>query len=167
MNEKDRHIGCLIGLAVGDALGTPLEFKRPGVFKPIKDMVGGGPFGLKPGEWTDDTSMAFCLAESLIECRRFDPADQIRRYLKWYREGYLCSNGRCFDIGNTVRQALTRFERTGDPFSGSTDPQSAGNGSIMCLGPVPMFYSSDPLKAIETSGESSRTTHGAVAAVDA
>jgi len=130
-------------------------------------MVGGGPFRLKPGEWTDDTSMALCLGESLIQCKRFDPADQMKRYLKWYREGYLSSNGRCFDIGNTVRQALTRFERTGDPFSGPTDPQSAGNGSIMRLGPVPMFYASDPLQAIEKSAASSRTTHGAVAAVDA
>ncbi|MGD0624981.1 MAG: ADP-ribosylglycohydrolase family protein [Thermodesulfobacteriota bacterium] len=164
---KDRYTGCLIGLAVGDALGTTLEFKRPGTFKPIKDMVGGGPFGLKPGEWTDDTSMALCLAESLIECKSFDPKDQMKRYLKWYREGYLSSNGRCFDIGNTVRQALTRFEKTGDPFSGSTDPQSAGNGSIMRLAPVPMFYPGDSLQAIEKSGESSRTTHGAVAAVDA
>jgi ADP-ribosylglycohydrolase len=111
--------------------------------------------------------MALCLAESLIECKGFDPADQMKRYLKWYREGYLSSNGTCFDIGNTVRQALTRFERTVDPFSGSTDPQSGGNGSIMRLAPVPMFYARDPLQAIEKSGESSRTTHGAVAAVDA
>ena len=165
--DRNRFRGCLIGLAVGDALGMTLEFKRPGAFKPIKDMVGGGLFRLKPGEWTDDTSMALCLGESLIQCKRFDPADQMKRYLKWYREGYLSSYGRCFDIGNTVRQALTRFERTGDPFSGPTDPQSAGNGSIMRLGPVPMFYASDPLQAIEKSAASSRTTHGAVAAVDA
>jgi ADP-ribosyl-[dinitrogen reductase] hydrolase len=165
--ERDRYRGCLIGLAVGDALGTTLEFKRPGSFKPIKDMIGGGPFGLKPGEWTDDTSMALCLAESLMESKGFDPADQMKRYLKWHRDGYLSSNGRCFDIGNTVRQALTRLERAGDPFSSSTDPQSAGNGSIMRLAPVPMFYTSDSLQAIEKSGESSRTTHGAVAAMDA
>lgn len=136
--EKYRYTGCLIGLAVGDALGTTLEFKRPGIFKPIKDMVGGGPFGVKPGEWTDDTFMALCLSESLIESKGFDPKDQLRRYLKWYREGHLSSNGRCFDIGNTVREALVRFERTGEPFSASTDPYSAGNGSIMRLAPVPM-----------------------------
>lgn len=164
--ERDRYRGCLIGLAGGDALGTSLEFKSPGTFKTIKDMVGGGPFSLKPGEWTDDTSMALCLAESLIESKGFDPKDQMRRYLKWYREGCLSSNGRCFDIGNTVRQALDRFERTEDPFSGSTNPQSAGNGSIMRLAPVPMFYARDPLQAIERSGESSRSTPGAIAAVD-
>ena len=165
--EKDRYLGCLIGLAVGDALGTTLEFKRPGSFKPIKDMVGGGPFSLKPGEWTDDTSMALCLAESIIECRGFDPADQMRRYLKWYRKGHLSSNGRCFDIGNTVSDALVKFERTGESFSGSTNPFSAGNGSIMRLAPMPMFFAGNPLEAIEKSGESSRTTHGATAAVDA
>lgn len=130
-------------------------------------MVGGGPFGLKPGEWTDDTSMALCLAESLIECKGFNPADQMKRYLKWYREGYLSSNGRCFDIGRTVCDALVRFERTGEPFSGSTDPYSAGNGSIMRLAPVPMFYAGNHLEAIEKSGESSRTTHGATVTIDA
>jgi ADP-ribosylglycohydrolase len=57
MNNLDRYRGCLLGLAVGDALGTTLEFKRPGTFKPISDMVGRGPFDLKPGQWTDDTSM--------------------------------------------------------------------------------------------------------------
>ena len=165
--ERDRYRGCLIGLAVGDALGTTLEFKRPGTFKPIKDMVGGGPFGLNPGEWTDDTSMALCLAESLIECKGFDPADQMKRYLKWYREGYLSSNGRFIDIGNTVRDALVSFERTEEPFSGPTDPYSAGNGSIMRLAPVPMFYAGNPQEAIEKSGESSRTTHGTPAAIDA
>ena len=149
--DRNRFRGCLIGLAVGDALGMTLEFKRPGAFKPIKDMVGGGLFRLKPGEWTDDISMALCIAESLIECKGFDPADQMRRYLRWYREGYLSSNGRCFDIGNTVRQALTRFERIGEPFSGFTDSQSAGNGSIMRLAPVPVYYASDPLRAIEKS----------------
>jgi ADP-ribosyl-[dinitrogen reductase] hydrolase len=85
MNRLDRYKGCLLGLATGDALGTTLEFKSPGTFTPIDDMVGGGPFGLDPGEWTDDTSMALCLAESLIECKGFDPVDQMERYLMWYR----------------------------------------------------------------------------------
>lgn len=156
-----------MGLAVGDALGTTLEFRPPGSFRPITDMVGGGPFQLEPGQWTDDTSMALCLAESLIECRGFDPADQMVRYLRWYSEGHWSSTGRCFDIGNTVRSALRQFEKTHRPFCGPTDPHSAGNGSIMRLAPVPMFYAQDPLKAIELSGESSKTTHGARTCVDA
>jgi len=156
-----------MGLATGDALGTTLEFQPPGSFVPIHDMIGGGPFGLEPGQWTDDTSMALCLAESLLECSGFDPVDQLERYCRWYREGYLSSTGRCFDIGNTVREALARFERTREPYCGSTDPWSAGNGSIMRLAPVPLFYAEDPEEAVEKAGESSRTTHGAEEAVDA
>jgi ADP-ribosyl-[dinitrogen reductase] hydrolase len=164
---RDRVRGCLLGLAVGDALGTTLEFRRPGTFAPITDMVGGGPFGLNPGEWTDDASMALCLAESLLERRGFDPVDQLTRYVRWWRQGHLSSNGRCFDIGNTVRDALRRFEETAAPFCGSTDPGTAGNGSLMRLAPVPLYYRRDRARAVEMSGESSRTTHGAAEAVDA
>jgi len=163
----DRYRGCLLGLATGDALGTALEFTTPGSFTPVDDMVGGGPFGLRPGEWTDDTSMALCLTESLIERNGFDPVDQLLRYDRWYRDGHLSHNGRCFDIGNTVRSALQRFEATGSPYCGSTDQQSAGNGSIMRLAPVPLYFARQPRMAIEKSGESSRTTHGAALCVDA
>ncbi|MBI5568201.1 MAG: ADP-ribosylglycohydrolase family protein [Chloroflexi bacterium] len=142
---RDRFVGCLLGLAVGDALGTTLEFKSPGTFAPIDDMVGGGPFDLKPGEWTDDTSMALCVAESLIERPAFDPIDQLERYVRWWREGYLSSNGVCFDTGSTVRSALTRFKQTHDPYCDSTDPNTAGNGSLMRLAPVPMRYAKDPI----------------------
>jgi len=103
---RDRFRGCLLGLAVGDAVGTTLEFKSPGSFKPISDMFGGGPFRLNPGEWTDDTLMALCLATSLVEKNGFDPKDQMDRYCRWWKEGYLSSNGKCFDIGNTVAAAL-------------------------------------------------------------
>ena len=120
-----------MGLATGDAVGTTLEFKRPGSFEPLSDMVGGGPFDLRPGEWTDDTSMALCLAESLSECGGFDPADQMDRYVRWQRDGHLSSTGACFDIGATTLASLTRYRRTGDPLAGVADPHSAGNGSLM------------------------------------
>jgi ADP-ribosylglycohydrolase len=167
MGQVERYRGCLLGLAVGDALGTTLEFQPPGSFTPIQEMIGGGPFHLAPGQWTDDTSMALCLAESLIARQGFDPIDQLARYLRWYHEGHLSSTGRCFDIGHTVRAALVQFARTREPYCGSTDPQSAGNGSLMRLAPVPLAYVRKPKEAIERSGESSRTTHGAPAAVDA
>jgi ADP-ribosyl-[dinitrogen reductase] hydrolase len=163
----DRFLGCLYGLAAGDAVGTTLEFKSPGSFTPIDDMVGGGPFHLKPGQWTDDTSMALCLAESLIERGEFNPADQLERYVRWYRDGHMSSTGHCFDIGNATANALRRFERTRAPYSGSEDPNTAGNGSLMRLAPVPMAYAFDPVRATELAGESSRTTHAARAAVDA
>lgn len=163
----DRYRGCWLGLAVCDALGTTLEFSSPGTFEPIDDMVGGGPFGLKAGQWTDDTSMAICLAESLFECGGFDAADQMRRYVRWYREGYHSSTGRCFDIGNATRAALHRFECDGEPYAGSTDPHSAGNGSIMRLCPVPMFYAARLGSFMSAAENSSRTTHGARSCVDA
>jgi ADP-ribosyl-[dinitrogen reductase] hydrolase len=167
METIERFRCYLLGLASGDALGTSLEFKPPSSFDPINELSGGGPFGLAAGQWTDDTSMALCLAESLIESRGFDPVDQLERYLCWYQHGHLSSTGRCFDIGNTVRSTLERFQRTGEAYPGPTDPYSAGNGSLMRLAPVPMFYAQDAVLAIERSGESSRTTHGTATAVDA
>lgn len=166
-DPRERCRGALLGLACGDAVGTALEFRPPGSFTPIDDMVGGGPFRLRPGEWTDDTSMALCLADSLITRGGFDPVDQLERYVRWRRDGYLSSNGVSFDIGTTVAEALRRFVDTGDPHSGSTDPWSAGNGSLMRLAPVPLAFAADPATAVRLSGESSRTTHGATSAVDA
>lgn len=167
MDIRDRYRGALLGLAAGDALGTTLEFKPPGSFEPINDMVGGGPFRLKPGEWTDDMSMALCLAESLIENQGFDARDQMERYCKWYREGYLSSNGLCFDIGRTVERALRTFETNGNPFAGSTDPNSAGNGSLMRLAPIPMAFRGRGTELWTYAAESSATTHGAQACLDA
>lgn len=162
-----RISGCLFGLACGDAVGTTLEFKPPGSFTPISDMVGGGPFRLHPGEWTDDTSMALCLAESLVEKQGFDPKDQMQRYIRWADEGYYSVKNYCFDIGGTVSRSLRRFKQNGDPYAGSTDPNTAGNGSLMRLAPVPLAYALNPREAVVRAGESSRTTHGAQTAVDA
>lgn len=165
--EWERFAGCLFGLAAGDALGTTVEFSPPGSFTPLIDIIGGGPFRLKPGQWTDDTSMALCLAESLVERQGFDARDQMERYIHWFRSGHLSSTGVCFDIGNTTRAALLRFERTQEPLSGSTEFNSAGNGSLMRLAPVAMFYFNNPAEAIQRCGESSRTTHRTQVAVDA
>jgi ADP-ribosyl-[dinitrogen reductase] hydrolase len=130
-------------------------------------MVGGGPFHLKPGQWTDDTSMALCLATSLVEVGGFDTADQMNRYCNWYENGYLSSTGTCFDIGITVSQALDDYKVSGNPLSGSANPRSAGNGCLMRLAPVPMFYFPDHDRTLHFSGESSRTTHGAAECIDA
>ena len=168
MDRIDRFRGALVGLAIGDAVGTTLEFRSPGSFRPLADLEGGGPFGLAPGQWTDDTSMALCLAASLVRCRGFDAADQMRRYVAWWRRGYLSSTGRCFDIGGTTAQALARFERDGNPLAGPTHEASAGNGSLMRLAPVPMFKAAKPPNTLfASSAASSGTTHGAPQAIDA
>lgn len=164
---SNRFRGCLLGLAVGDAVGTTVEFRPRGTFPLITDMTGGGPFKLKAGEWTDDTSMALCLATSLVETGQFDAHDQMQRYCQWMDSGYLSSNGRCFDIGVTVRLALARFKKTGEPLSGSTDPDSAGNGCLMRLAPVPMFFHAHREACIAMSGESARTTHSATECIEA
>ena len=164
---RDRYLGAMLGLAAGDALGTTLEFTAPSPVPPLTDMVGGGPFGLEPGQWTDDTSMALCLAESLVTTGGFDAADQMRRYLRWRDEGHWSSTGRCFDIGNTVSAALRRFERTGDPFAGDTHHRAGGNGSLMRLAPVPLAFGHSSDAALHWAGEMSRTTHAAPEPVDA
>lgn len=174
MNHPTNHVsllaryqGSLIGLACGDALGTTVEFQSPGSFAPVKTITGGGVYCLPAGAWTDDTSMALCLAESLIEHQGFNPHDAMTRFCRWWREGHLSSTGRCFDIGNATRQSLAQFEQTGEAFSGSTDPHTAGNGSLMRLAPVPLFYALRPREAIRFAADSSRLTHAAREAVDA
>ena len=123
-NMNDRFRGCLIGLAIGDAIGTTVEFKARGTFEPVTDMVGGGPFDLEAGQWTDDTSMALCLAESLLISNGFDADDLMQRFCMWWDEGYLSSTGECFDIGITVSEALSRFTISGNPFQ---------EAAILCL----------------------------------
>ena len=166
--DPDRVRGAFLGLAVGDAIGTTVEFERPGTFAPLTDLVGGGPFRLPAGAWTDDTSMAACLAQSLIEVGGFDPADQLRRYVRWFRDGHWSSTGRCFDIGGTTRAALARFEASGDATtSGATDERSAANGSLMRLAPVAVAFAHDPALGVRLAGASSRTTHALPVCVDA
>jgi ADP-ribosyl-[dinitrogen reductase] hydrolase len=137
----DKYKGCLIGLAAGDALGTTVEFRSPGSFPTVMDMVGGGVFDLQPGQWTDDTSMALCIAESLLSVNGFDPVDQMTRYRKWMRHGYMSSTGECFDVGNATREAILRFEKTGD--------------------------GEQPIVAIQFAAESSKTTHATSECIDA
>src|SRR3546814_476882 len=157
--SEDRAVGALLGLAVGDAVGTTLEFEAPGTFDPITDMVGGGPFRLPAGAWTDDTSMALCLAESIVDTGGMDLTDQLRRYVAWRRDGYLSSNGRCFDIGTTTSSQLSRFERTGQAIDPDPDQQAAANGSLMRLAPVPIRWHADPGLAAERSAAPSRPPH--------
>ena len=148
-------------MAVGDALGAAVEFKRRGTFPPVTGYRGGGPHGLGPGEWTDDTSMALALADSLAT-HGMDPIDQSRRYVAWYEKGEYSVTGECFDIGNATRAALHRFKSTG-ALGGDTADSSSGNGSIMRLAPIPIHYGALYPDDITTlaghAAESSRATH--------
>jgi ADP-ribosylglycohydrolase len=154
----------LLGLAIGDALGAAVEFEVPGSFAPVTGYRGGGPHGLEPGEWTDDTSMALALADSIAEVG-WDLNDQAERYLAWWRTGAYSVNGRVFDIGTTTVAALQRFQQSGDAWtSGDPSEFASGNGSLMRLAPVPLAYARlfpDRLDLlVERATESSRPTHG-------
>ena len=137
---KDRRRGTLIGLAVGDALGAAVEFKSPGSFKPVAGYRDGGPHRLEAGEWTDDTSMALALADS-IATAGWDLNDQANRYVEWWKKGKYSVNDYCFDIGYTTRMALSNYlDNKNALASGDTSERASGNGSIMRLAPVPIRY---------------------------
>lgn len=158
----NRLRGALIGLAVGDALGGAVEFSPPGTFEPVTGYRGGGPHRLQPGEWTDDTSMALALADSIA--RGWNPDDQMRRYCAWFRKGEYSVNARCFDIGGTTARALKRFE-AGLPAleCGDGHEYSQGNGSIMRLAPVAVHcaprFPENLDELARRAADSSRVTH--------
>lgn len=164
---QDRALGAFIGLAVGDALGTTIEFKRRDTYPPVTDMAGGGPFRLKPGEWTDDTSMALCLADSLIATKgALDPVDLADRFVRWWKQGENSVTGRCFDIGNTTRAALASYCETGKP-RGDDAARAAGNGGIMRLAPAVLAAYREPARAIALARAQSEVTHAAPECLDA
>ena len=161
-----RARGALMGLAVGDAVGTTNEFKVAGTFKPITDMVGGGPFLLKPGQWTDDTSMALCIADSLLAMGHYDSFDVMERYQRWFSKGYRSSTDRCFDIGGQVRAALFDFEHEQRVPVTAERSNRAGNGAIMRLAPIVIagFEHREIREIVVTAGLSARETHYSVEA---
>jgi ADP-ribosyl-[dinitrogen reductase] hydrolase len=165
-NLIDRARGCLLGLAVGDALGTTLEFCRRDSLPHQRDMTGGGPFNLEPGQWTDDTAMALALGESLVACRGFDLRDVMDRFVSWWRVGDYSCTGTCFDIGTTTADALRRYRVTNNPFAGQTAADTAGNGSLMRLAPAALFGHQDPDTLARLARDQSRLTHGAPQAVE-
>jgi ADP-ribosyl-[dinitrogen reductase] hydrolase len=164
---EDRALGALLGLAVGDAVGTTLEFKERDTYPLLTDMVGGGPFILNSGQWTDDTAMALALADSLAACGGLEEQDLLARFSDWWRNGTYSCTGSCFDIGSTTAQAIRRWEQTKADHCGSTNPHSAGNGSLMRLAPVAVRYWRDRPKLRDAASRQSKSTHAAPEAVDA
>jgi ADP-ribosyl-[dinitrogen reductase] hydrolase len=164
---SDRALGALLGLAVGDAVGTTLEFRSKPTYAMIADMVGGGPFDLKVGQWTDDTAMALALADSLVAHPDLDPTDLMSRFLDWRENGTYSCTGTCFDCGNTVSAALNRFRSTREPIAGSVDAATAGNGALMRLSPVAIRFWNRDRSLVAAAVLQTRTTHGASEAVDA
>jgi ADP-ribosyl-[dinitrogen reductase] hydrolase len=164
---RDRAVGCLLGLAWATPW-APRWSSAPGTpAPPSPTWWAAGPFGLRPGQWTDDTAMALALADSLSAHPELDERDLMDRFVDWHEQGTYSCTGTCFDIGATTRAALARYTRTGNPVAGSTDPSSAGNGSLMRLAPVAVRHWRDRPTLRDVAARQSRTTHAAPEAVDA
>jgi ADP-ribosylglycohydrolase len=161
--SRDRAMGALLGLAVGDAVGAAIEFAPKPRHALLDDMRTGGPHRLQRGQWTDDTAMALALADSLVHAPALDPADLMRRFVDWHETGSYSCTGRCFDIGNATRAALDRFRRSGDPMAGSTEEAASGNGALMRLAPVAIRHWRDREEMGRVAQVQTRTTHGSPA----
>lgn len=155
---RERYLGTLLGLAVGDAVSAATQYRRPGRFAPVGDLLGGGPFDLPRGGWSDDTAMALCLAESLIECSAFDARDQVARYYRWQQEGYLSATGQCVGITAGTARALAMAQWRRQVFSGSHDPQALDPEPLSRLAPAVMYFFANADVAIEQAAQAARTT---------
>ena len=158
--QRNRALGALVGLAVGDALGAPVEFKEPGEFAPVTDYAYSNVWQIPRGYWTDDTSMALCLADSIIHKNTVDPHDILLRFVGWYVRGENSSTDRCFDIGSTTRANIQRFINNGSYTPAPDNAWQSGNGGIMRLSPVAIRYWQDVDQAKQLSVLQSQTTHG-------
>ncbi len=156
---RERFQGALLGLATGDAVAAATQHRRPGRFTPVGDMLGGGPFDVPRGAWTDDTAMALCLAESLLEREGFDARDQVVRYRRWQQEGYLSATGQCVGITAGTARALALAQWRRHLFTGTHDPAIQDPESLSRVAPVVMyFFAQGPAVAAEQSAEAARTT---------
>ena len=164
---RERFHGTLLGLAVGDAVAAATQYRRPGTFTPVGDMLGGGPFDLPRGGWSDDTAMALCLAESLLGCEGFDGRDQVARYRRWQHEGYLSCTGQCLGITAGTARALARAQWRRQPFSGSHDPGALDPEALSRVAPLAMYFFAQPAAAAEWAAEAARTTCQAPAVLTA
>lgn len=163
--SKDIVLGSLVGLAIGDALGAPVEFKKRGSFPYVDFYQNGGEFNLKSGQWTDDTSLMLCLVQSFLDKKAFSLEDQMSKFYRWWKEGYMSSTGVCFDIGNTTKAALERYATTRDPIGGF-EGDKATNGALMRLAPVPLFFHDSFFASQMHTQLQCQTTHGPKSCLD-
>ncbi len=155
---RERYLGALLGLAIGDAVAAATQYRRPGRFAPVGDLLGGGPFDLPRGGWSDDTAMALCLAESLLECNGFDARDQVARYHRWQQEGYLSATGQCLGITAGTARALAMAQWRRQVFSGSHDPQLLDPEPLSRVTPTVMYFFAHADAAVEQAAQAARTT---------
>ena len=166
-NKKDKAIGSIIGCAIGDALGAPVEFKARGSFEPVNGYRSGGKFNLPAGAYTDDTAMMLCLAQSLIDKNGFDAHDQLQKYCDWLNSGYLSATGKSVGCGKHTYRALLNYMHKKETICTVGNNRSAGNGSLMRIAPIAIYYMENLNKALEYASLSSYTTHKLKVCADA
>ena len=159
----DKFLGSIMGLIICDALGTTYEFRNKGTFNFNGMMSGGGVFGLKPGEFTDDSQMMLCILKSILENKTIDLKDIMNKFVDWRDSGYMIPSGSCFDIGCTINNAINLYEENGDDvYQGRNNNHSISNGAIMRLAPVPLFFIHNPYEGFKYCMETSEITHGTI-----
>jgi ADP-ribosyl-[dinitrogen reductase] hydrolase len=164
---RDRFLGAMLGLAVGDAVAAATQFRRAGTFTPVGDMLGGGPFDLPRGGWSDDTSTALCLADSLLACDGFDARDQMERYRQWQQEGYLTATGQCVGITASTARAIAMSQWRRQALFGSHDPSKLDPEPLSRVAAAVLFFFANADQAVEQATEAARTTCQAPAVLDA
>jgi len=155
----DRAVGSLVGLAIGDALGASVHYQKRDTFEPVTDLIGGGPFKLEPGGWTDSTAMALALADSLISCNKLDELDFLTRLRAWYEEGKYSHTTQCIDINKGMVLAMKRFAARGDIITVPSKAGKAMHDPITRLAPIAIFFNYSVPMAIDAAYRQSNTTH--------
>ena len=166
-NLRGRFLGALVGLAIGDAVAAATQYRRPGSFTPVGDLLGGGPFDLPRGGWSDDTAMALCLADSLLERNGFDARDQMERYRRWQQQGYLSATGQCVGITASTAKAIAMAQWRRQALFGSHDPSQQDPEPLSRVAAAVLFFFATSGEAINQATEAARTTCQAPAVLDA
>jgi len=163
---RERFQGALVGLAVGDAIAAHTQFRKPGAFAAVGDLLGGGPFDVPRGAWTDDTAMALLLAESLLARESFDAHDLVARYGRWQREGYGSATGLCVGISANVARSLATAQYKRQPFAGSHDPEQLDKDPLSRVAPIALYFLADGKTTVARAVDSARITAQAPIVLD-
>ena len=155
---RERFLGAIVGLAVGDALAAATQFRKVGSFTPVGDVLGGGPYELPRGAWSDDTAMALCLADSLVVRGGSVPEDQLERYVRWKTRGYLSATGQCVGITASTAKALARVQWRKQSFAASHDPAQSDPEALSRVAPAVLHGFGDPELALMQVRDATRVT---------
>jgi ADP-ribosylglycohydrolase len=164
---QDRYRGLCLGLAIGDALAAPVQHRRLGTFTAVGDIIGGGPYDVPRGGWTDDTAVPLLLAESLMARGRFEASHFMTLLATWQRTGVGSATGQCLGITATMAKMVAQAQWSGKPLAGSHDPKDKPREPLVRIGVAVAAMLDDPERAIDLASEVARPTHQSPIVLDA